>query len=66
MRGMLRGVMLPGPRCQLPMKTHVTHGAVHYICPKCDGRAGNLALLRRTVAGLGMGLRFRKSRAAGL
>lgn len=49
MSGMLCGVMLPCPRCQVPLKTHVTHGAVHYVCPKCGGRAGNLALLRRTL-----------------
>jgi membrane associated rhomboid family serine protease/Zn-finger nucleic acid-binding protein len=46
---MLRGVMLPCPRCQVPLQTHLTQGAVHYVCPKCGGRAGNLALLRRTV-----------------
>jgi membrane associated rhomboid family serine protease/Zn-finger nucleic acid-binding protein len=46
---MLGGVMLPCPRCQVPLQTHVAHGAVHYVCPKCGGRAGNLALLRRTL-----------------
>ena len=41
--------MLPCPRCSIPLKTHVTQCSVHYACPKCDGRAGNLALLRRTL-----------------
>jgi len=41
--------MLPCPRCSIPLKTHVTSGSVHFVCPKCDGRAGNLALLRRTL-----------------
>jgi membrane associated rhomboid family serine protease len=46
---MLRRIMLPCPRCLIPLETHVTAGSVHYVCSKCEGRAGNLALLRRTI-----------------
>lgn len=41
--------MLPCPRCQVPLKTHVSQSGVFYVCPKCNGRSTNLALLRRTL-----------------
>jgi membrane associated rhomboid family serine protease/Zn-finger nucleic acid-binding protein len=41
--------MLPCPRCSVPVTTHTVTGAVYFICPKCEGRMGNLALLRRTL-----------------
>lgn len=41
--------MLPCPRCSVPLETHVARGAVHYVCPQCDGRAANIPLLRRTL-----------------
>jgi membrane associated rhomboid family serine protease/Zn-finger nucleic acid-binding protein len=31
------------------LTTHATRGSVYFICPECDGRMANLALLRRNL-----------------
>ena len=41
--------MLSCPRCAIPLHTRSHPGAVYFECRNCGGKAGNLALLRRSA-----------------